>query len=105
MLENILHLMFVVISISMHKTKPEGIGVTTLTSPMGIQENNLLGEIKGIYGVKCWSLQKDSFIFSLLEIIFKVGFSLVNVISHKEQFRSHCLDYENTSEKVFINSG
>ena len=50
--------MFVVISISMHKTKPEGIGVTTLTSPMGIQENNLLGEIKGIYGVRCWSLQK-----------------------------------------------
>ena len=31
----------VVISISMHKTKPEGIGGIMLTSPMGIRENNL----------------------------------------------------------------
>ena len=35
----------VVISISMHNTKPEGIGGIMLTSPMGIRENNLfLGE-------------------------------------------------------------
>ena len=38
----------VVISISMHNTKPEGIGGIMLTSPVGIRENNILGGINKI---------------------------------------------------------